>query len=593
MADIVSARDDQSQAVARGFAAPREQAAARRVQGRRDRPRSDIGTLIIHWLTALAFFVSVFTGVRIAADDPDAVVSKWLEPILPQGEIWTWHFFAGLTLFFCASAYILYMARSGLMPRIALKKIRAFVIPNAGKLRYDALNVVLHWLVYVVIVVLTVTGIFLYLGHGGWLLTVHLAAAFTGIAYTLAHLLSHFLYGGLQQWLRLFRPAALVPTRATRPRSLLIAVIAGVAVAAALASIDWGTRDTLVMHRVAKAPDMTKLLDDPVWADIRPVRVQTSQGINLGGTGESLVEIRAVHDGKKAYIAFRWEDPTRSMRREPLIKQADGWHIIADNTYTDDVKGFYEDKFAVIFSPTAQFGSGGVAHFGARPLGDNTKHSRNGRGLHYTDGTMVDMWQWKTSRGGLLGEVDDMFIGPPTEPTPDQASQLQRYQGGYWGDPGDTPYTYNFKLYRPSEYKEGDPVEILRLPKDYQALNKAMGAWNPEPGGSADDGSKWWMFLDETVPYSKEEDAKIPVGTIIPAVLITGKHEGDRYDVKCAAHWADGHWTMVASRVLDTGSKYDQPFLPGRDLYIWVSVFDHTQTRHTRHPRPVRLSVEE
>src|SRR5262249_50955137 len=176
---------------------------------------------------------------------------------------------------------------------------RAFVIPNAGKLRYDALNVVLHWLVYAVIVVLTVTGIFLYLGHGGWILTIHLAAAFTGIAYTLAHLLSHFLYGGLQQWLRLFRPAALVPTPATRPRALLIGVGAGGAVAAALAGVDWASRDTLMMHRVAAGPNLAKLLDDPVWANIAPVRVQTSQGINLGGTGESLVEIRAVHDGKK------------------------------------------------------------------------------------------------------------------------------------------------------------------------------------------------------------------------------------------------------------------------------------------------------
>jgi cytochrome b561 len=593
MTDAVHARDDQSQGLGRGLGVSREAAVARRAQGRRDRPRSDIGTLIIHWLTALAFFVSIFTGVRIAADDPGAVVSKFLSPILPQGEVWTWHFYAGLTLFFGASAYILYMARSGLAPRIALKKVRAFVIPRAGKLRYDALNVVLHWLVYVVVVVLTVTGIFLYLGHGGWLLTVHLAAAFTGIAYTLGHLLSHYLYGGLQQWLRLFRPSALVPTRATRPYALAAGLAAGVAVAAALAGIDWGSRPTLVMHRVSVGPDLTKLLDDPVWANIAPVRVQTSQGINLGGTGESLVEMRAVHDGKKAYFAFHWEDPTRSMRREPLIKQADGWHIIADNTFIDDVMTMYEDKFAVIFSPTPAFGSGGVAHFGERPLGDNAKHSRNGRGLHYTDGTMVDMWQWKASRGGLLGEVDDMFIGPPTEPTPDQASQLQRYQGGYWGDPGDTPYTYNFKLYRPSEYKEGEPVEILRLPKDYRAINKAMGTWNPELGGSVDDGSKWWMFLDESLPYSKEEDAKIPVGTIIPAVLITGKHAGDRYDVKCAAHWADGHWTMVASRALDTGSKYDQPFLPGRDLYIWVAVFDHTQTRHTRHPRPVRLAVEE
>jgi cytochrome b561 len=586
------ARDDQSLA---SPSRPRPDAGERR-PGAAERgprtgpPRSDVGTIVLHWVTAIAFFVSIFTGVRIAADDPDAFVSKWLAPILPQGEVWTWHFLAGLTLFFCASAYILYMARSGLMPRIALKKVRAFVIPRAGKLRYDALNVVLHWLVYLVVIVLTTTGILLYLGYGGWLITVHLAAAFTGIAYTLAHLLSHYLYGGLQQWLRLFRPAALVPTRATRPRSLLIGVAAGVVVAAALASVDWASRDTLVMHRVSAAPNPAKLLDDPVWADIRPVRIHTSQGINLGGTGESLVEIRAVHDGKKAYIAFHWEDPSRSMRRNPLIKRADGWYLLADNPYIDDVTTNYEDKFAVIFSATAGFGSDGVAHFGAKPLA-NYPGSRNGRGLHYTDGHMIDMWQWKPSRGGMLGHVDDMFIGPPTDPTPEQASQVQRYQGGYWGDPGNAYYVYNFMPLRPGEY-HGGAVPIRRLPKDYLAINKAMGHWDPDPNGSVDEGSKWWMFEDETVPYSPEMDTKIPIGTIIPGVLIIGEYTGDRNDVSGSAGWKDGHWTLIASRVLDTGSKYDQPFLPGRDLYLWVAVFDHTQTRHTRHPRPVRMTVE-
>jgi hypothetical protein len=108
------------------------------------------------------------------------------------------------------------------------------------------------------------------------------------------------------------------------------------------------------------------------------------------------------------------------------------------------------------------------------------------------------------------------------------------------------PYVYNFMPLRPDEY-HGGAVPIRRLPKDYVAINKAMGYWDPDPNGSVDDGAKWWMFEDETVPYSPE----------------------------------------------DTGSKYDQPFLPGRDLYIWAAVFDHTQTRHTRHPRPVRLSVEE
>jgi cytochrome b subunit of formate dehydrogenase len=554
-------------------------------------PRTDVGTLVLHWATAIAFVVSLFTGIRIAADALHAPVSKWLSPILPQGQIWTWHFYAGLTLFFCTAAYFIYMRRSGLASRNALKKTRVMVMPVASKMRFGGLNVLLHWAAYVIVGVMTITGIFLYLGHGGWLVQLHSYVAFIGLGYIFIHAVAHYLYGGWWQVFRVFRPAQLVLTQAVKPKPLLIAACVGVVAAAAVASSDLLTRDTLTIRRVAKAPDPKKLLDDPVWAGVTPARIHTQQGINLGGTGESLVEVRAVHDGKKVYFAFRWEDPSRSVRREPLIKKADGWHIIADNTYTDDVTTFYEDKFAVIFSTVDDFGSGGVSHLGPKPLAEY-QGSRNGRGFHYTDGHMVDMWQWKASRGGLFGEIDDMYIGPPRAPTPMEVEKINRYQAGYWGDPGDTPYTYNFKLYKPSEYTEDMPVEILRLPKDYKQINKEMGSWDPSPNGSVDDGSKWWMFLDETVPYSKEDDAKIPVGTIIPAVLITGKHEGDRYDTKAAAHWADGHWTLVVSRDLKTGSKYDQDFVPGKDLYMWVAVFDHTQTRHTRHVRPVKIVTE-
>ncbi len=416
--------------------------------------------------------------------------------------------------------------------------------------------------------------------------------AFIALGYIFAHVTSHYLMGGIWQLLRIVRPTKLVVTRAMRPRPLLIGIVGGVAVVATLAGADWLTRDTLIMRRVSTGPKLERLLDDPVWAQAPVVRIRTFQGINLGGTGESLVEIRAVHDDKRAYFAFRWEDPSRSVRRLPMIKRADGWHHIGNNPYIDDVTDFYEDKFAVIFSTTAQFGSGGVAHFGSKPLA-NLPGSRNGRGLHYTDGHMVDMWQWKPSRGGLNGHVDDMYMGPPRAPTPDEASQLARYQGGYWGDPGNAYYVYNFEALRPSEYQAGQPVHVKRLPKDLAATEKAMGHWDPNPDASVDDGSIWWMTEDDSVPYSPEADAKIPPGTIIPGVLHIGKYSGDRNDVSGAAHWQDGHWTLVASRNLITGSKYDQDFVPGRPLYIWVAVFDHTQTRHTRHPRPVRLVVQE
>lgn len=555
-------------------------------------PRSDVGTVLLHWTTAIAFLISLFTGIRIASDNPNAVVSKWLTPILPQGEIWSWHFFAGLTLFFCGASYFLYMRRSALSRRAAPKRLKVLLLPVVNKLRFAAVNVALHWLLFTLVIILTGTGIALYLGYGGWILYIHSTAAFVALGYIFVHVTSHYLMGGIWQLLRIVRPARLIVTKAMRPRPLLIGVAAGLTVVAAIAGIDWLTRETLVMKRVAVGPKLEALLDDPAWAGARPVYVRTTQGINLGGTGESLVEIRALRDDKKAYLAFRWEDPSRSVRRLPLVKKADGWHHIGNNPYIDDVTDFYEDKFSVIFSTSAAFGSGGVAHFGTKPLSDQIG-SRNGRGLHYTDGHMVDMWQWKPSRGGLIGRIDDQYIGPPRGPTPDEASRVARYQAGYWGDPGDAYYVYNFEALRPTEYKPGQPVHIKKLPKDLAAMQKLMGRWDPNPDASVDDGSHWWMMEEETIAYSPEADAKIPIGTVIPGVLIIGKYAGDRADVTAAAHWQDGHWTVIASRNLTTGSKYDQDFIVGKDLYIWVAVFDHTQTRHTRHPRPVRLVVQE
>src|SRR3954469_3277893 len=94
-----------------------------------------------------------------------------------------------------------------------------------------------------------------------------------------------FGYGGLQQLLRILKPAALVATNATRPRPLLIAASVGSVVAATLVALDYNTGDTLVMGPVTEAPKLDGVLDDPVWKTARPVYVKTMQGANLGGTG--------------------------------------------------------------------------------------------------------------------------------------------------------------------------------------------------------------------------------------------------------------------------------------------------------------------
>ena len=560
--------------------------------GRQERPpRTDVGTLVLHWGTALAFIVSLFTGIRIAADALNAPVSHWLSPMLPQGEIWTWHFLAGLTLFFCGSAYLVYMRRSGLAHRNALKKTRVMVMPVATRMRVGGLNVLLHWAAYLIIVVMTVTGVFLYLGHGGWLVSVHSYTAFTGLAYVFVHAVAHYFSGGWWQVFRVFRPARLVLTEAVRPKPLLIAAGVGVAVTAAVAATDWATRDTLVITRVEGEPKLDGVLDEPLWNKARPVTIHTQQGENLGGSGESTVEVRAVQNGQKVFFAFRWSDPTRSLRRLPMIKKEDGWHVLDGRAGRMDVVDFYEDKLAIVFADKPALGGAGVANLGPSPLPSGKPRPLNERGLHFTtDGGYVDMWQWKASRGGMLGRVDDQYIGPPREPSADEAAYRARYQGGYWNDPGRAYYSYNYKFF-PKGYQ--GPLEVLRLPKDWKKTQDALGTINLDPNSSDDERGSWSININDTDPYSKEADARIPVGTVMPGVIISGNYEGDRADLTGGSRWKDGYWTLEVARPLKTGSKFDKDFVPGKDLYMWVAVFDHVQTRHSRHPRPVRIVTQE
>jgi Ethylbenzene dehydrogenase/Prokaryotic cytochrome b561 len=550
-------------------------------------PRTDIGTIIIHWTASIACIVTLVTGLRLASDQEFSVVWRAIAPILPQGEIWSWHIISGLALYFASTAYIVYMHRSGLKRRIALSKMQALTMPTPAKQKWGAVNVLLHWVLYGLLGVQMVTGFLLYLGYGGWNVTIHSVAATFVLIYVLAHVIGHYGYGGWLQILRVFKPERLKKTKGTLAYPLLAATAVGTAFAGTLVALDYTTVDTLAIKQVSTPPTLDGRMDDEVWKTVRPASVRTMQGSGLGGTGESTVEIRAVHDDKKVYFAFRWQDPSRSLRRVPMIKREDGWHVLGNRVDNADVTDFYEDKLAVLISRQDGFGNGGSTHMGSKPLGEKPA-TVHGRGFHYTtDGSYLDVWQWKASRGGQLGYVDDQYFGPPRDATQAEAAGKARYQAGYWNDPGRAFYSYNYKI----EVGHRGAVQLQKLPKDVGPTVAALGKFDLDPDSSDEEGARWWMTEAETVPYSKELDDKIPVGTVLPGVLISGNYEGDRAQLRGEAKWKDGYWTLEMERKLKTGSKFDIDFVPGETLFMWLSVFDHNQTRHTRHMRPVKLNM--
>jgi Ethylbenzene dehydrogenase/Prokaryotic cytochrome b561 len=399
------------------------------------------------------------------------------------------------------------------------------------------------------------------------------------------------------------RPAqgAAGKSRAPKPRSTTLqsnpfVVAAAVAVTGAsiMVAADRMAVDQLLIHRIsnADAPILDGDTSDRAWRNIQPFSLTTNQGGNFDGKGETKIDIRAAHDGTWAYFLFTWEDPTRSLKHLPLVKEIDGWHLLHDGYEVGDEHDYNEDKFSVLLTTLDVTLAGDrTFHASPHPISEQPA-TMTGRGLHFTPGedVYVDVWQWKATSGGSTGWMDDDHFGPPLDATPKQVRNIVPYKGGFAPDPGSANYSDNFIMADEPGVGGKRLVTPRRLPRDLAETAAAMGEIDLDPNHGERDAARWFMTETESIPYSPEQDARIPLGTVVPGVIIAGEFSGDRADVRCAARWASGHWALEVARRLDTKSRYDVPLQTG--VFMRVAAFDHSQIRHTRHVRPIRLEVE-
>jgi hypothetical protein len=375
--------------------------------------------------------------------------------------------------------------------------------------------------------------------------------------------------------------------------AFVVAVAAAFTGASLLVATDRLTVDSVQIRRInpADAPVLDGDTSDRAWRNVKPFSLLTGEGGNFDGKGEARIEIRAVHDGTYAYFLFTWQDSTRSLKQLPLVKEADGWHLLHSGFQLGDEHQYNEDKFSVLLTTMDVTLAGGrTFHPGPQPVA-NAPATMSGRGLHYTEAGYADVWQWKAT-SGAAGWMDDAHFGPPLDPTPMQAANVVPYKGGFATDPGTANYRDNFAVEADAS---GGPrrsrlVAPLRLPKVVAATTDAMGDIDLDPNHGESDGARWFMTDQDSVPYSTDADALIPIGTVIPGVILGGEFSGDRADVRCAARWASGLWALEVKRRLDTTSKFDVPIRSG--VFMRVAAFDHSQIRHTRHVRPIRIEVE-
>ena len=613
--------------------------------------KTDYGTIILHWLLVAAFGVAFLSGLRIASEGPERTWINLFDTPLPRESVWVAHMQASVVLVGVSLGYAIYLVKTGLVRRVRLDRIHLRGLFGRKQKRLSALNIIMLWIFFASMLALIASGGLLYFGvyAGHDVAVVHWYGTWVTVAFACFHVVVHYGMGGASQLLRIFRPTrlpALLPrldavelltllaeqsveapepdhagtipfsvhiqpaqspgeTVRNRPawrnsvarsptlQSNPFVVAAAVALtgASAIVAVDRLAVDSLQIHRItnAEAPILDGDTSDRAWRNIAPFSLMTREGGNFDGKGETRIEIRAVHDDIWAYFLFTWEDPTRSLKQLPLVKDADGWHVLHEGYEAGDEHGFSEDKFSVMLTTSDVTIAGGrTFHAGPHPI-PGAPATMTGRGLHFTAGDYVDVWQWKATSGGPTGWMDDAHFGPPLQPTPMQARNVIPYKGGFSPDPGAANYSDNFVV-REDAAAGTRIIAPLRLPKDLATTSASMGHVDLDPNHGENDGARWYLTESESVPYSAEQDSLVPRGTVIPGVILAGEFSGDRADVRCAARWASGHWALEVARRMDTQSEFDVPIKTG--VFIRVAAFDHNQIRHTRHVRPIRLEVE-
>ena len=578
--------------------------------------RTDIGTVLVHLALVVSFIVTLGTGLRIASDDPDAAWLSILDPILPMEQLWFRHLIAGVAMGGTLAGYAVYVLKARLTARIRFDVGRAKAIWRGGQTGVSALNVVVVWLLLIGLTLEIVTGVVIFWDGGQSLIALHHWVSWLCLACVVAHIGLQVAYGGVRYALKIFRPGRL---RIAPPPPDLAELLAeelrrrtsppldhgasssqepslhahplatGFAVALVVAGIACGsetlTRPVLTVVAITKseAPIVDGDVSDPVWSKAHPVSVMATQGGDFGGTHQSRIEIRALHDEEFAYFVFTWDDPTRSLKHHPLVKTRDGWRVASSRPDLADEDVYHEDKFAVLLSPSAFPIIGAAIHLSVRPL-EGKPAGSTGRGLHYTlDGSILDVWQWRASHEGADGHIDNCHFGGPGEAS--DAASTGPYSGGFALDPASPRYETNVAGLTASK-----GIHPRRLPKDLVAMTQAMGRMSDATNESESENARWWMTAGESTPFTADADAAIPVGTVIPGVIVLEKREGENNEIIGFGRWAAGRWTLEVVRRLKTQSRYDVELKTG--VLMWVAAFDHSEKRHARHLRPFRLKVE-
>ncbi|MBI5120074.1 MAG: hypothetical protein HZA67_03660 [Rhodospirillales bacterium] len=159
-------------------------------------------------------------------------------------------------------------------------------------------------------------------------------------------------------------------------------------------------------------------------------------------------------------------------------------------------------------------------------------------------GTYLDLWQARAYRSVPVGKADDSYV-----------FQWRNF------DKGKKPFDGNWDGAKKEPKFMFDPAKN----GGKAALSEAQFRDLKAPK----------LTTDNSIPY---DASKMKDGDILPGFILNPATDGSASDLNASGTWANGEWTMIVSRKLDTGQKDDVALAPGQTYPVGLAVHDDNVT---------------
>jgi hypothetical protein len=302
------------------------------------------------------------------------------------------------------------------------------------------------------------------------------------------------------------------------------------------------------------------------------------------------IVLRSVYDAENIYFLAEWPDPTESLVREPWYfdpttkswKKEIGTPTFSTSNGSITRPAFYEDKIAMLWN-IGNSVSGWNASTCYKSCHTGLTQT-DGLARHHTNNSFekIDMWHWKSVRGGQNhGQFDDQY-------------QDNTYPNGRKNDAGTGGYSNNTQNL---VITGSNPAVTVAVPK-YVIPTRLNYNWILDTEIS-DGTAKQVMGVDAAGILTLNDGSTIDPNTdveyqrknagvgskAIPYIYMS-PFTGSRADITCKATHTGSGWILEYKRALKTADteQKDIDFSTLEDQSFGFAVFENAQIAHAIKP---------